>query len=81
MAAGPGKYDDVCTMAAQQAGMNPDNGATVLIVINGNKGSGFSAQVSHPALMKIVPDMLETVAKEMRQDMANVIAQMKFKPR
>jgi hypothetical protein len=40
MPQGPGKYDDVCTLARAATGGE----AVILSVINGNHGSGFSVQ-------------------------------------
>lgn len=63
MATGPGKYDDICTYvrdAAQAEGV-------LIIVINGEKGSGFSAQLTGQ-LAAEVPDMLENMAKQIRED-------------
>lgn len=58
----PGKYDDLCTMvreATQAEGV-------LLIIINGNKGGGFSVQAS-PEIIPIIPDMLEFTAGEIRK--------------
>jgi hypothetical protein len=40
MAIGPGKYDAICTQALEQTNAK----AAVVIIIQGNKGDGFSAQ-------------------------------------
>lgn len=73
MAIGPGKYDDACTMAAREVGMDPNNGGCLLIVINGKLGSGFSAQFAHPAILKTFPDLLEATAKLIRADMKRAL--------
>lgn len=59
---GPGKYDDICTMARKEA-----NGkGALLIVIEGKEGSGFSAQL--PAdILQTVPSMLRNVADEIER--------------
>jgi hypothetical protein len=62
MSRGPGKYDSLCTLAREQA--NAD--AAILIILNGNKGSGFSVQV-HGALRLQLPELLETVAADIRK--------------
>lgn len=41
MAIGPGKYDDLCTLVREKA----EAAGAVIIVLGGNKGEGFSAQV------------------------------------
>lgn len=65
MPRGPGKYDEVCT-AARLATLAD---AVVLIVIDGDKGSGFSVQsvttrsvaitARLPALLRSVADKIE----------------------
>jgi hypothetical protein len=68
MALGPGKYDDVCTLARAEAGMKPDDaGGVVVIVIGGKHGNGFSVQADFITTLKL-PDLLEAVAKEIRRD-------------
>lgn len=37
---GPGVYDDLCTYVREQSGAD----AVIVLVINGKRGSGFSAQ-------------------------------------
>lgn len=69
---GPGKYDDLCTEVRKQVGI-PDSGkgpatsGVLLVVINGNKGDGFSCQASAEALMTL-PEVLEDVARQLRRD-------------
>lgn len=59
MAWGPGKYDDLATeirTKARAAGV-------LLLVVNGDKGSGFSAQL--PAdLTLALPQILRDIAKQ-----------------
>lgn len=58
----PGKYDDLCTMvreASQAEGV-------ILIVINGNKGNGFSVQAT-ARIIPGIPDMLVFTAGEIRK--------------
>lgn len=67
MALGPGKYDDVCSMVRKQVGMTPDSpGGVVVIVLGGNKGNGFACQ-SDFLTMVALPDMLEAVARQIRE--------------
>lgn len=65
MAKGPGKYDDVCTMARQKTG-----GEVLLLVIGGNKGTGFALQTTM-ATKVMLPDVLEQLAAQIRQDPAS----------
>ena len=53
---GPGKYDDICTVARERT----DAQAAIVIIINGVLGSGFSLQSD---VVVQLPDMLETMAK------------------
>lgn len=60
----PGKYDELCAdarLAAKAKG-------AVLIVFNGEFGHGFCVQVPL-SILKILPDLLEQVAKQIRTDM------------
>ena len=61
MASGPGKYDDLCSYVREQA----EAEAAFVIVIRGNRGSGFSCQAS-PELALVLPDILEQVLRDMR---------------
>lgn len=61
---GPGKYDDLCTIVREQA----QAAGVIVIVIGGNKGSGFSCQADLMATAKL-PDLLEIMAAEIRKDM------------
>jgi hypothetical protein len=60
MANGPGKYDDLCTLVREQA----QAGVVVLIVVHGNKGSGFSVQATDPGFAAELPSMLRMMANE-----------------
>jgi hypothetical protein len=57
----PGKYDYLCTVASQCA----DAEGTILIIINGNHGSGFSVQASADIIGRL-PELLEDVSKKIR---------------
>lgn len=59
MALGPGKYDDLCGYARSKAQAD----GALLLIINGAKGSGFSAQLS-PELTLTLPAILWGVAKQ-----------------
>lgn len=55
---GPGKYDPVCTVARTAT----EAAGVVLIVIDGNNGSGFSVQAVAPVIAEL-PALLREVAK------------------
>jgi hypothetical protein len=65
MAAGPGKYDDLCTLVRERAAA----AGALLIIVNGEKGSGFSCQADLMTTAGI-PDLLEDIARQIRADMA-----------
>lgn len=60
---GPGKYDDLCTYVREKS---EAQGALILI-INGNKGLGFSCQMTLPDTLKM-PAMLRGMADEIEAD-------------
>jgi hypothetical protein len=64
MVDGPGKYDDLCTFVREQVGA-AENGAVMVVVLNGNRGTGFSVQ-GDPKIAQVMPDLLESVVKQMR---------------
>lgn len=61
---GPGKYDDLCTAAREGAKAQ----GAILIIIEGERGDGFSAQV-HPDAAARLPDMLRRIADEIEREM------------
>jgi hypothetical protein len=63
---GPGKYDDLCSYVREQVG-----GAVVLIVLGGDRGPGVSVQGDDRGMV-MLPDLLETVARQIRQDNADL---------
>jgi len=65
MALGPGKYDDICTYTQQQS----KAAGVVLIIIGGDKGSGYSVRCA-PALALKLPDVLRQVADKIQKDNA-----------
>lgn len=67
MAVGPGKYDSYCTMVRQDTKAK----AVVVIVLEGEKGSGFSCQADVVTTMQL-PDLLEFVAAEIRRSSPHV---------
>jgi hypothetical protein len=66
MALGPGKYDDIATRVRAEVGITDDSGGGVLvIVLGGNKGSGFSCQADIETTL-LLPTILENVIREIR---------------
>ena len=64
MPIGPGKYDDACTEARASTGGE----SVVLIVIDGDRGSGFSIQAP-PSMVFMLPSLLRTVADEIEANL------------
>lgn len=62
---GPGKYDKLCGLARRKAHAD----AAILMIFNGDKGSGFSV-VSEAGMLAHIPALLERVAAEIRADLA-----------
>ena len=59
---GPGKYDDVCTVVRETTNAT----GAIVIVLNGNQGSGFSCQIlsqkiSEPALVKLLRHVADEI--------------------
>ena len=61
---GPGKYDDIATTAREAA----EAEGVILIVLNGNKGTGFSAQFASLGLVQSIPAVLRQVADQIESD-------------
>lgn len=59
---GAGKYDDLCTMVRDEA----DAKGALVIVIEGSKGNGFSAQLP-PENAHAIPSLLRTVADQIEE--------------
>lgn len=59
MSAGAGKYDDAATAAREST----KAAGVLLIVLGGEKGSGFSVQVP-PEMVASIPDMLRHMANQ-----------------
>jgi hypothetical protein len=62
MPTGPGKYDDLCTYVREQSNAR----AACVIVWGGNKGHGFACQITDPAMIQSLPEMLEDIARQMK---------------
>lgn len=61
---GPGKYDDACTLVREMTGA----ACAMVVVIGGSKGSGFSVQTAHPISPSTLATVLETVARQLREN-------------
>lgn len=59
---GPGEYDDVCTLAREQA----EALGAIVIIFRGKHGHGFSCQLP-PSTILGVPDVLREVAKQIEE--------------
>jgi hypothetical protein len=66
---GPGKYDDDATAIREKLKAN----GIILIVLGGEKGQGFSAQLDLAAAMAM-PEMLRTVADQIEETQAEIKA-------
>lgn len=62
MALGPGKYDDLCTEVREKTGAE----AVIVLVKNGNKGSGFSMQATLKLTLGL-PTILRSLADEIEK--------------
>jgi hypothetical protein len=62
MAIGPGKYDDVATEARTKTQAE----GVLLLVVNGTKGSGFSAQLSLELTLTL-PTILRDIAAQIEE--------------
>lgn len=65
MPIGPGKYDQLCTMVREATKAN----AAIVIVLGGINGSGFSAQAGGRDLIEGLPDILESIVRQIREDL------------
>ena len=65
---GPGKYDYECTFVLEHTQAE----GVVVLVLNGERGTGFSVQAPlHVHL--VLPDLLENMARQIRQSVTEVI--------
>lgn len=58
----PGIYDEICTYARLQT----DAETAIVIILNGNKGDGFSVQSYAPDTQEMLPKLLESIAQDIR---------------
>lgn len=68
MALGPGIYDDHATRIMRQTRAE----GVILLVLRGNLGSGFSAQLTTEGLMGM-PEMLRRMADQIENDQKAVV--------
>ena len=68
MAVGPGKYDDICTLVRESTNAE----CVVLLIYNGNKGSGFSVQLVKPEALIDLPHVLRNLANQLELDAGQV---------
>jgi hypothetical protein len=59
---GPGKYDNLTTHVREEAKAK----GAIVIIFEGNKGSGFSCQTS-PHALHSMPELLEHIAQQLRE--------------
>lgn len=64
MSVGPGEYDHLCTQVREQANAQ----GAIVIIIEGEKGTGFSIQAPLNVILKL-PAILDDVAHQIRSDM------------
>jgi hypothetical protein len=65
MPVGPGKYDEAATLVRHAT----DAEAVVLIVFNGEYGSGFSVQTVGADITKALPAILRSTADQIEQSL------------
>jgi hypothetical protein len=71
MALGPGKYDDLCTKAREEAGA----AGCILIIFDGKSGHGFSAQLP-PGVLPFAPILLRDVADQIEKSIPSDLRDM-----
>lgn len=64
MAAGKGKYDDLCSEVRQKSG----GSGAIVIIFEGTRGFGFSVQAA-PEVIINIPNILDIVSSQIREDM------------
>lgn len=64
MSGGPGKYDPVATMVREGTQAR----AVVLMVLDGNVGSGFSVQTTELKTLLMLPSLLRDTADQIEAD-------------
>jgi hypothetical protein len=62
MAIGPGKYDDIASRVREET--NADG--VLILIVNGRRGSGFSAQLSLELTLSL-PTVLRDLARQIEE--------------
>ena len=62
MAEGPGRYDRYCTLIRKETGAH----TVIVLVLDGNEGSGFSVQSTMIDSREKLPDLLEDMANDIK---------------
>lgn len=57
---GPGEYDPECTAVRKAT----EAALAIVVVVNGNRGSGFSVQTIDPTAAQKLPSMLRIMADQ-----------------
>lgn len=68
MALGPGKYDELATLCRTTVNAQ----GAIVIIIDGDRGHGFSVQIHDVELLLRLPAMLRTVADEIERSADDV---------
>lgn len=68
MPAGPGKYDELCTIVREESHAE----GAIVIILNGDRGCGFSVQVTYLAALLGLVDFLKHVAEEIERSIPEV---------
>jgi hypothetical protein len=69
MPIGGGKYDDICNLVCEKS----EAKGAAIIIFKGERGGGFSVQ-GPPEFHKALPDILESMAAQMRNDIRDLEA-------
>jgi hypothetical protein len=67
MAQGPGVYDDLCQYVVKETGIAEKGGGVILIVLKGNRGTGFSVIADAETTLNL-PAILDTVSDQIREE-------------
>ena len=59
---GPGKYDDLCTRVREESTAV----AAIVVIVGGERGSGFSVQSLDESFIYVIPDMLDKLSGDIR---------------
>ena len=68
---GPGKHDDFCTLVREQLGLGEEGGVMLIVMHPNPDVTGFACQADYRTTMAM-PEILEEVARQIREDRAKV---------